>query len=92
MRLYHSGSRPARGGPLTSMDEDDCYTPQGHRRGVWLTSELLAGPNNVSIDLPDELVSPFEMTVDGDDHRTFAVPAAVIGDVSAELAVDEECA
>ncbi|MGH9136723.1 MAG: hypothetical protein ACRD0G_06705 [Acidimicrobiales bacterium] len=82
MRLYHSGSRAANGARFGAGDEEDCYSPSGRRRGIWLTSEPQAGPGSRSVDLASDVVGPYEMTGDGDAHRTFMVPLELIGHVA----------
>jgi hypothetical protein len=61
-------------------DEEECYTSHGRRQGVWLTTEVLVGISVVSCEVETGVVEPFEVTTDGDDHRTFVVPAALTTD------------
>ena len=67
---------------IGAADEEECYTPVGRRQGVWLTTEQLEGSSVVSCDVNDDVVVPFEVTADGDGHRTFVVPAAVVADLT----------
>jgi hypothetical protein len=80
VRLWHRRADAHRSGPLAASDEEDCYSTLGRRRGIWLTDERLSGPDVVALELRGDLLEPFEITGDGDRHRTFIVPANVVAD------------
>ena len=84
MQLFHERPPHRSSGRMEigSADEEECYTPVGRRQGVWLTTEELVGASVVSCDVPDDVVAPFEITADGDGHRTFVVPAAITADLN----------
>ena len=86
MKLYHEGDRAPHAGRFAAIDEEDCFSDDGLRRGIWLTSRPLDGPSAVSIEVVDSEVAPFEVTADGDEHRTFIVPHKVVQDVEAQPA------
>lgn len=83
MKLYHDGERAPHTGRFTAVDEEDCYSDDGRKRGVWLTSRPLDGPNSVSFEVVAARVKQFEVTADGDAHRTFVVPHQAVDDVLA---------
>jgi hypothetical protein len=79
MRLYHERP-PHRSSARMDIgpgDEEECYTAVGRRQGVWLTTQALVGETVVSCDVETDVVEEFEVTSDGDEHRTFVVPAAL---------------
>ena len=81
MKLYHDGDRAPHAGRFGPVDEEDCYTDLGLRRGIWLTSRPLSGPCSTSMDIEAIRLTDFEVTVDGDRDRTFVVPHLAIQDV-----------
>lgn len=84
MRLYHDGDRLPHAGRFEAADEEDCYGAGGLRRGIWLTSRPLAGPCSVSVEVLTSRVEEFEVTAEGDEHRTFVVPHQAVQDVEAQ--------
>ena len=82
MQLFHERPphRSSARMDIGAGDEEECYTALGRRQGVWLTTQHLDGDTVVSCDVDDEVVVEYEVTSDGDDHRTFVVPAAVTAD------------
>jgi len=80
MRLFHERSPHRPNGALGAGDEEECFTAQGRRTGVWLTTEELEGAHVVSCDIDDADVAPFEVTGDGDANRSFVVPAAAMAE------------
>ena len=73
---------PRRTGVIGVGDEEECFTPEGRRIGVWLTTEVRSGENAyvAAVDI-DQLVA-FEVSGDGDGHRCFVVPAAALAAVT----------
>ena len=84
MRLFHERSYP-RSAPLSKSDEEECFTPSGRLRGVWLTTEVRSGPDVVSLDATEALVAPYEVTKAGAEARTFVVPYRVLVDVGSRV-------
>jgi hypothetical protein len=76
VRLYHERAEH-RSGALAAADEEECFTSVGRRLGVYLTTEVLAGEVILSADIETDDASPWEVTGDDDEHRTFVVPASV---------------
>ena len=76
MRLYHERAEH-RSGALAAADEEECFTSVGRRQGVYLTTEVLAGEVVLSADIEADAATPYEVTGDDDEHRSFVVPAAV---------------
>ena len=79
MQLFHERPphRSSARMDIGAGDEEECYTAHGRRQGVWLTTQPLDGDTVVSCDVDVDVVVEYEVTSDGDDHRTFVVPAAV---------------
>ena len=76
MLLYHERA-DRRTGALAAGDEEECFTSQGRKQGVWLTDESLDGETVVSADVPEDDALPYDVTTEGSSHRVFVVPAAV---------------
>lgn len=81
MRLYldRAPNRTPTSRPVDAGDEEDCYTAKGRRRGVYLTEEELRGENVVSCTVVIDMIEPYEVTAEGDTHRSFVVPGDVTG-------------
>jgi hypothetical protein len=69
-------------GSIGAGDEEECFTPEGRKVGVWLTTEVRRGEGAfvAAVDL-DELLA-YEVSSDGDEYRCFVVPAAALSAVS----------
>jgi hypothetical protein len=83
MRLYLQRLEHRRTKPVASGDEEDCYTPLGRRRGVFLSEEPLSPRDGEPCDVDLDVLAEYEVTADGDQYRTFVVPSSVAIDVVA---------
>jgi hypothetical protein len=81
MRLYLQRLEHRRTKPVAAGDEEDCYTPHGRRRGVFLSEEPLSPREAEPCDVDGDLLAEYEITADGDQYRTFVVPSSVAIDV-----------
>jgi hypothetical protein len=77
VRLYHEREQE-RGGTLDTRDEEECFTAQGRKIGVFLTAEVLRGPLVLSAEVDTALVEEFEVTPEGSEHREFVVPGTLV--------------
>ena len=84
LRLYHERAehRNPTNGEIGPGDEEDCYTPAGRRKGVWLTTEAMRGASVVSCTIDPALLAEYEVTAEGDEHRTFVVPGSLTSTLS----------
>lgn len=69
-------------GAIGAGDEEECFTPEGRKIGVWLTTEAQRGEGAyvAAVDI-DQLLA-YEVSGDGDGHRCFVVPAAALSTIS----------
>lgn len=77
MRLFHERESGATGG-LDSRDEEECFGAGGRVVGVFLTTEVLDGPNTFSAEVDFSVIEAYEVT-DGDAaDRSFVVPGSLV--------------
>ena len=79
MRLFHEREYP-RAARLVKSDEQECYSEEGKRKGVWLTSEHIDGPLVLCFEAPEGAIVEYEVTKPGEASRTFVVPFTVAQD------------
>jgi hypothetical protein len=79
MRLFHEREYP-RAARLVKSDEQECYSAEGKRKGVWLTSQQIDGPLVLCFDAPEGSIAEYEVTKPGEEARTFVVPFTVAQD------------
>lgn len=87
MRLYHD-RESGRPGPLDARDEEDCFTALGRQVGVYLTTEVLTGPNAYAADVDLAAVEAYEVTADPSVSRSFVVPGAIVATLGFHNSVD----
>jgi hypothetical protein len=63
-------------------DEEECFTPEGRKIGIWLTTEVRRGENAFVAAVDVDQLAAYEVSGDGDGHRCFVVPAAALASVT----------
>jgi len=83
MRLYHrTDAREAILADGFTDAEGDYLTERIHG-GVWLSDRILdanegaAGEDVLDLEIPEEIVAPFEWVEEGTGYREFVVPAEI---------------
>jgi hypothetical protein len=76
MNLFHERAFPRAAG-LCSSDVEECFSEEGRRKGIWLTTERLVGPGVLSFETSEEVVLEYEITRPDEQTRTFVVPFGV---------------
>ena len=76
MRLYHE-RQSDRPGSLDARDEEECFTATGRQVGVYLTTEVVTGPNAFIAEVDLAAVELYEVTTEASVARSFVVPGAI---------------